>query len=81
MTRYKKTLEDLSHLFIPPGRFRILERSAFGAGNYGDVFRGVLDETSSTARGVAIKRLKATREHRVRLAKVSIRHYNWYVHL
>lgn len=69
----KATLEELAHLLISPDRLRIIERSELGAGSYGEVVLGTLDEASSTPRDVAVKRLKAvgTRGERARLAKVS----------
>ncbi|KAG8974266.1 hypothetical protein FRC05_007690, partial [Tulasnella sp. 425] len=72
------TLEELAHLLIPPERLRIVERSALGEGNYGEVVLGTLDEASSTPRDVAVKRLKAvgTRGERVRLAKRLARELN-----
>ncbi|KAG8901763.1 hypothetical protein FRC00_004817 [Tulasnella sp. 408] len=65
------TLEEMAHLLIPPDRLRIVQSSELGAGNYGDVVLGILDEASPTARHVAVKRLRAvgTRGERVRLAK------------
>ncbi|KAG8915075.1 hypothetical protein FRC00_008153 [Tulasnella sp. 408] len=74
-----QTLEELVHLLIPPDRLRILERSELGAGNYGKVVLGILDEASPTAqRRVAVKRLKSegTRGERVRLAKRLARELN-----
>ncbi|KAG8974269.1 hypothetical protein FRC05_007693 [Tulasnella sp. 425] len=72
------TLEELAHLLIPPERLRIVECSKLGAGNYGEVVLGTLDEASSTPRDVAVKKLKAegTRGERVRLAKRLARELN-----
>ncbi|KAG8974267.1 hypothetical protein FRC05_007691 [Tulasnella sp. 425] len=72
------TLEELAHLLIPPERLYIVERSALGEGNYGEVVLGTLDEASSSPRDVAVKRLKAvgTRGERVRLAKRLARELN-----
>lgn len=70
LTRHEATVEELLRRFIRPDRLRILEHSDLGVGNYGKVVLGVLDEDSSTARGVAIKKLKA-RGALGRLAKVS----------
>lgn len=66
-------MEELAPLLIPPDRLSIVERSELGAGNYGEVVLGTLNEASSTPRDVAVKRLKAvgTRGERARLAKVS----------
>ncbi|KAG9027113.1 hypothetical protein FS837_004371, partial [Tulasnella sp. UAMH 9824] len=65
------TLEELSHLLIPPDRLRAVDGSELGSGNYGEVVLGILDESSPTPRDVAVKRLKAvgTRGERLRLAK------------
>lgn len=59
---------------MPPDRLCLVEGSELGAGNYGEVVLGILDESSPTPRDVAVKRLKAvgTRGERVRLAKVGI---------
>ncbi|KIO25404.1 hypothetical protein M407DRAFT_210667, partial [Tulasnella calospora MUT 4182] len=59
-------------------RLRLIERSELGAGNYGHVVLGTLDEGSPTARRVAVKRLKAvgTRGERVRLVKRLARELN-----
>ncbi|KAG8920117.1 hypothetical protein FRC00_010478, partial [Tulasnella sp. 408] len=72
------TLEELSHLLIPPDRLRVVDGSELGSGNYGEVVLGILDESSPTPRDVAVKRLKAvgTRGERVRLAKRLARELN-----
>ncbi|KAG9040421.1 hypothetical protein FS837_000673 [Tulasnella sp. UAMH 9824] len=72
------TLVNLAYLFISPDRIRLLERSELGSGNYGDVVTGVLTETSSNSRIVAVKKLKAsgTRVERVRLVKRLARELN-----
>ncbi|KAG9027114.1 hypothetical protein FS837_004372 [Tulasnella sp. UAMH 9824] len=71
------TLEELADLLLPTERLRLIEHP-LGSGNYGEVVLGTLDETSSTPRDVAVKRLKAvgTRGERVRLAKRLARELN-----
>ncbi|KAG8917003.1 hypothetical protein FRC01_002726 [Tulasnella sp. 417] len=53
------TLEELAHLLIPPERLRLIENSELGSGTYGEVIVGTLDESSPSAKDVAVKRLKA----------------------
>ncbi|KAG8949025.1 hypothetical protein FRC04_009099 [Tulasnella sp. 424] len=72
------TLEELAYLLIPSERLRHIGLRTLGEGYYGEVVQGILDESSSTPREVAVKRLKAvgTRGERVRLAKRLARELN-----
>ncbi|KAG8961163.1 hypothetical protein FRC00_013062 [Tulasnella sp. 408] len=66
----QSTLEDLTHLSVPPSQLTIMPSTEIGSGKYGEVLLAVLDRGSQIPTPVAVKELRnvGTRGVRGRVA-------------